>query len=294
MALTHPTGVTAGTLAGPWAYNDFQSLLTGGMTDQPVTIANSVTVNQLTLAGGSYISWNSGQTSLGIRSQQSGAANGVYVATWNGTALVVPFSFGGQYDGAKAWADNLGFVNATGGFGASGTGFYFNSSRTDPTSDTSWGVKASNTAGTLDFVSTSGFRFIPASGSAYAVKFSVDGSGNLTAANINGNAVFAQGAGSSLNSINLGPTALGANLANFSLDTTGHFLNFWAPTPSGTAYSIDFHPWNGTGNVTALHLDSSGYVNFGVIRNGTPQLNKIYTGGNTPANPAVGDMWAGA
>jgi len=46
-----------------------------------------------------------------------------------------------------------------------------------------------------------------------------------------------------------------------SIDTVNHFLNLWTPAPAGTAYHIDFHPWDGTSsNLATLHLDSSGFV----------------------------------
>lgn len=51
-----------------------------------------------------------------------------------------------------------------------------------------------------------------------------------------------------------GPTA---NPCLLNLDTVGHFVNLWAPSPAGTAYSIDFHPWTGSTNSATLHLDGA-------------------------------------
>lgn len=47
------------------------------------------------------------------------------------------------------------------------------------------------------------------------------------------------------------------NTAQISLDTSGHFMNMWCPTPAGTPYSIDFHPWTGSSNGAVLHLDGA-------------------------------------
>lgn len=134
------TGVVAGTLAGPFLYNDFLNLLTGVMTDQSVKIKytpGSGTTPALTLQSDSgrpllkgltpagaqaFLMDENGnltvasiQTSggglltvTGLQTTQSGAANGLQFKTWNGAAGVVPFSIGGQFGSAPAYIDSNG------------------------------------------------------------------------------------------------------------------------------------------------------------------------------------------
>lgn len=154
------TTVAAGTLAGPWVYNDYLSLLTGTMTDQPVflkftpgvntnpalklqtdgvadllrayksdgtTVAatldanGNLSVTSITTSGGGLL------TVTGLQTTQSGAANGLQFKTWNGTAGVVVFSVGGQFGSAKAYIDNNGTVTA-GAFAGKIHGNFGNSS----------------------------------------------------------------------------------------------------------------------------------------------------------------------
>lgn len=87
---------------------------------------------------------------LPISAQLSGAANGLYFQRYNGVAVTVPFSIGGQYGGAQSWIDNSG-LNL--GSGAQG-----------------YGLVSSDQSG-----SANGLVFRTWSGSAAVVPFSVGG-----------------------------------------------------------------------------------------------------------------------
>lgn len=58
---------------------------------------------------------------LPVSSQQSGSANGVYVQTWSGSAAMIPFSIGGQYNSALSWVDSSGNFNGHSLVGNNGT-----------------------------------------------------------------------------------------------------------------------------------------------------------------------------
>lgn len=146
--------------------------------------SGTVSLTQLNFLGGPFISWNAAQNALGVRSNLSGGvATGIYFTSWTGSATNIPFSVGGQFNGADCYVDNSG--------------------------------------------------------------------------NFIGNAVIVQNAGSYLNSINIGPPSGSGVYANISIDTAGHFFNLWTPNVTGVPWSLDLHVGNGSGNITALHLDGA-------------------------------------
>ncbi len=68
---------------------------------------------------GAYLSING--NALGINPKLSGTtAQGVYIASWNGSAAAVPLSIGAQYIGALCWFDNTGTLHMTGNSSDSG------------------------------------------------------------------------------------------------------------------------------------------------------------------------------
>lgn len=145
----------------------------GGVTDKRVTTTTLLAsmVGSVNFPGGLIVS------------QQSGSANGISFKTWNGTAGIVPFSVGGQFNSALSYVDASGNLVVGGYAQINGSGLW-------------------SGAGTLAFHSqqsgaANGISFATWSGSAGVVPFSVggafggalayvDASGNLYAPRFNG------------------------------------------------------------------------------------------------------------
>jgi hypothetical protein len=142
MALTLRTNGTGGGIVSAAWWNDYYNLLTGVMTDQAITLANTLTAQHLMVSGTGvlgrttagdildtdsnaalYLKAASGQaihfqipngtdilqllagSGTLFKTLQSGAANGFTFQTWTGTANAGPLSIGGQFNGAASYVD---------------------------------------------------------------------------------------------------------------------------------------------------------------------------------------------
>lgn len=275
MAL-HASYVNGNTIV-PGVYNDFLNLLTGVMTDQPVTLKyqpssgttaaltlyskashplikgfkpdgttqafvidenGNLTVTSISTGGGTLtiasISGSAG--SLPVSSLQSGAASGVYFSSWDGAATHTPFSVGGQFNSALAWADNSGnFVGAsfqTGGTGGSPVTLDWDSA----------GTGHAFLQSALAGASVHGIYFKTWTGSASVVPLSIGGQ-----------------IGGALAYVDIGGSIHSSGAILNSDDSTNQVNTIGPQNPAGSSRSINFQSWDGSAGHNVLSIGTSGF-----------------------------------
>jgi hypothetical protein len=89
------------------------------LTGSLVPTFNVIAGGYLQFGGsGAQIDWYAPGLNIQYWTPQSGSANGHEFVTWNGSALKVPFSVGGQFGSALSWVDNAGSMHAVEFIGA--------------------------------------------------------------------------------------------------------------------------------------------------------------------------------
>lgn len=291
-------GGTPNTIFAAW-FNDYHDLLTGAMSDQPITLKSSViikgfssnpTAPSAVLASGTTLGIGAYQyvvTYVDGNSGETGAGASVSITTTSGNQKVNLTAIPTGPTGTTARNIYRTKVGASVYFLLHTLADNTTTTYTDTTADASLGTTVAPAHSTM------GSLQVENSSSQPTVQLFNDGMVQVTTAATSGvpssydALVFLAGQGSSYQAnIGLGDNNFAQGAGLYAFDSKNSGFIFYAATKSGITFN---------GNVTAPGFNGA----YGTIRNGTLTYVSLYTGGNSPTGngtttPATGALWAKA